>query len=62
MNTATIVRPEEIRSPSIQVEIIRQIQINNGQAPCYATSATDYCDKKECGWRSDCFDDAREAG
>ena len=62
MNTETIAKPVEIKSFSLQAEIIRQIQVNNGQTPCYATSNSDYCDKKECGWRHDCFDDAGEGG
>lgn len=47
---------------SPQAEIIRQIQINDGQTACYATPASNQCDKKECGWRHDCFDEAHERG
>lgn len=47
---------------SLQVELIRQIQEENGQAPCYATPAAIGCTKKatECSWRHDCFADAEE--
>lgn len=63
MNTANIVCPEETRPFSVQAEIIRQIQAGDGQAPCYATPSSEWCDKKkECGWRSDCYDEARERG
>jgi hypothetical protein len=62
MDIATIVKPEEGGPPSLQAEIIRQIQVNDGQTPCYATSASNHCDKKECGWRHDCFDEAHERG
>ncbi len=61
MNTETIAKPE-IKSFSLQAEIIRQIQVNSGQTPCYGTSNSNYCDKKECGWRGDCFDEMSEAG
>jgi len=47
---------------SLQVELIRQIQSDNGQEACYATPATVGCTKKqnECSWRHDCFQDAEE--
>lgn len=57
MNTTNT---DEAKPFSLQAEIIRQIQANDGQTPCYATSASNQCDKKECGWRHDCFDEARE--
>ncbi len=62
MNTANTVKPDEIKSFSLQAEIIRQIQINDGHAACYATSAINQCNNKECGWRHDCFDEVREVG
>lgn len=60
MDIANTVKQEEGRSFSLQAEIIRQIQTNDGQTPCYATSASKQCDNKECGWRHDCFDEVRE--
>ena len=47
---------------SLQVQLVRQIQSNNGQEACYATPATVGCTKKqnECSWRHDCFQDAEE--
>ena len=62
MNTVNTVNLDETKSFSLQAEIIRQIQTNDGQTPCYATSASKQCDKKECGWRHDCFDEVREHG
>ena len=62
MNIANTVNPDEIKSFSLQAEIIRQIQINDGQTACYATSASRQCDNKDCGWRHDCFDEAGECG
>lgn len=48
---------------SLQVELIRQMQTENGHEACYATPATVGCTKKqsECSWRHDCFHDAEEA-
>ncbi|HEX5363078.1 MAG TPA: hypothetical protein VFW59_02320 [Gallionella sp.] len=59
-----IVGLNENQSFSIQVEMIRQMQSENGQVACYATPATVGCSKKqsECSWRHDCFHDAEEAG
>lgn len=62
MDIANTVKPDGAKSFSLQAEIIRQIQTNDGQTPCYATSASKHCDKKECGWRHDCFDEVREHG
>jgi len=62
VNTVNTVNLDETKSFSLQAEIIRQIQTNDGQTPCYATSASKHCDKKECGWRHDCFDEVREHG
>jgi len=62
VNTANTAKPEETRPASIQAEIIRQIQANDGQKPCYATSAINYCDNKECGWRHDCFEEVGARG
>lgn len=60
MGIANTVKQDEGKSFSLQAEIIRQIQTNDGQTPCYATSASKQCDNKECGWRHDCFDEVRE--
>lgn len=47
---------------SLQVELIRQMQAENGQIVCYATPASVRCTKRqsECAWRHDCFLDAEE--
>ena len=44
---------------SVQALMIRQIQVEVGQAPCYATATADHCAKTNCCWRFDCYcDDA----
>ena len=62
MDIANTVKPGEAKSFSLQAEIIRQIQTNDGQTPCYATSASKQCNNKDCGWRHDCFDEVSECG
>lgn len=42
---------------SVQALLIRQIQMEVGQAPCYATATRDNCLKTGCCWRSDCYCD-----
>ena len=37
-----------------KVDIIRDIQIKEGNFPCFRT-AEDYCDQLDCLWRSDCL-------
>ncbi len=62
MNVADTVLPKETGPLSLQAQIIRQIQIKDGQTACYATPASNLCDNKECGWRHDCYDEACEHG
>lgn len=55
--------PEKGFSFSIQAELIRQIQEEHGQIPCYATPTADNCSQKkeeQCRWRHDCFSEAGE--
>ena len=35
-------------------DLIRTIQIYEGNYPCYGT-AINYCDRKDCLWRKDCL-------
>lgn len=46
---------------SMQAELIRQIQEEQGMVPCYATPSAENCDQKKegaCRWRHDCFNEA----
>lgn len=46
---------------SMQAELIRQIQEEQGMYPCYATPNAENCDRKKegaCRWRHDCFQEA----
>jgi hypothetical protein len=35
-------------------ELIRRIQISEGNAPCYATGKASVCGQTQCLWRADC--------
>ena len=37
-----------------KVDLIRSIQIKEGNKPCFKTARTD-CDQTDCLWRSDCL-------
>jgi len=37
-----------------KMDLIRSIQIEEGNKPCFKTAAT-YCDQADCLWKSDCF-------
>jgi len=38
-----------------KAEIIRRIQISEGNFPCFGTAATGICDQPACLWRDDCL-------
>jgi hypothetical protein len=37
-----------------KAEMIRAIQVQEGNFPCYET-AKDYCDRQDCLWQEDCL-------
>jgi hypothetical protein len=38
-----------------KAELIRTIQIEENNRPCYATNHVDDCDQHGCLWRNDCL-------
>lgn len=42
-----------------KTELIRLIQINEGNFDCYATAYAGECDQTGCSWREDSFESAR---
>lgn len=36
-------------------ELIRSIQLNEGNFDCFATAHGGYCDQDGCLWRKDCY-------
>ena len=43
-----------------KVDLVRQIQIAEGNFECFATATDGYCDRKDCNWRDDCFAAAKK--
>ena len=43
-----------------KVELVRQIQIAEGNFECFATAVDGYCDREDCSWRDDCFASAKK--
>lgn len=37
-----------------KAELIQQIQLAEGNDPCYATGKADECGQEQCLWREDC--------
>lgn len=44
-----------------KVELIRAIQIKEGNFDCFATAYEGVCDQTGCQWREDCFATAGSA-
>jgi hypothetical protein len=42
-----------------KTELIRTIQMKEGNFDCYATAYSGVCDQFDCRWREDCFAAAR---
>lgn len=42
-------------------ELIRSIQIQEGNFDCFSTAASGYCDQFGCLWREDCLKDSTSA-
>lgn len=42
------------------LDLIKTIQISEGNFDCFATAYNGECDQNECCWRKDCFQAATE--
>lgn len=42
-------------SRQTKTDLIKQIQLAEGNFDCYATTANGFCDQDSCAWRPDCF-------
>ena len=42
-----------------KLELIKTIQLDEGNFDCFGTAASGECDQAGCSWREDCFDAAR---
>lgn len=41
-------------------DLIRNIQITEGNFDCYASAYDGFCDQKDCSWRQDCFESSHQ--
>jgi hypothetical protein len=42
-----------------KLEVIKNIQINEGNFDCFASASSGECDQENCCWREDCFESAQ---
>lgn len=42
-----------------KLELIKSIQLEEGNFDCYGTATSGECDQSDCSWREDCFAAAR---
>jgi hypothetical protein len=52
------VRPDNL----FKTELIKTIQLKEGNFDCYGTAYDGVCDRVDCCWREDCFEVARLEG
>ncbi len=44
-----------------KIDLIKSIQLDEGNFSCFATARDGVCDQHECLWRDDCFDASLKA-
>lgn len=47
-------------SRTSKVELIRAIQVAEGNFNCFASAINGECDQSNCNWREDCFEAAKK--
>ena len=50
---------------SIHAQMFRQIQVEYGNEPCFATPTAENCSKEKkesCSWSDDCYHEAEQRG
>ncbi|MEJ2361198.1 MAG: SAP domain-containing protein [Gammaproteobacteria bacterium] len=43
-----------------KVDLVRSIQVAEGNFSCFATAVNGECDQMTCVWRDDCFEAAKK--
>lgn len=43
-----------------KIELIHEIQREEGNFDCFATAINQYCDQASCLWREDCFTSSQQ--
>ncbi len=44
-----------------KTDLVREIQLNEGNFDCFASAISGDCDQQECIWREDCFATAKKS-
>lgn len=44
-----------------KMNLIKEIQVSEGNFACFATAVDGVCDQTACAWREDCFAAAKKA-
>jgi hypothetical protein len=52
----TIAKANRVNSTKMSKgEIIRAIQVAEGNFPCFGAARDGYCDREDCAWKEDCL-------
>ncbi|MDH5423974.1 MAG: SAP domain-containing protein [Gammaproteobacteria bacterium] len=43
-----------------KADLIKTIQLSEGNFSCFASAVDGFCDQEKCVWRSDCFASAKK--
>lgn len=43
-----------------KAELIKSIQLNEGNFDCFGSAVNGICDQVNCCWRDDCFEEAKK--
>ena len=43
-----------------KVQLVKRIQLSEGNFDCFATARDGVCDQYDCLWRDDCFSSAKK--
>lgn len=46
--------------PKVKLTLVRAIQADEGNFPCFGTALGGSCDQAGCLWRSDCFKSSQQ--
>jgi hypothetical protein len=57
---STIAKSHKINPGKLsKIDLIKTIQLHEGNFDCFATAYSGECDQAACNWREDCFETAR---
>lgn len=57
----TLAKQQQIKPGNAsKTQLIKKIQLHEGNFDCYTTASLGICDQTDCLWREDCFTAAQE--